>query len=356
MITVPINTTNPYNVHIGYNILPTIGEHIKTLLPHTQKVAIITDETVAALYLKQTLASLAYADLTPHVCTLPPGESTKSGAQYLALLNFLTERGLTRSDCALALGGGVIGDLSGFAAATFQRGIPLVQVPTTLLSMVDSSVGGKTAINLPGGKNMAGTFHQPTFVLCDTKTLETLQAINFQEGIAEIIKYGMIRSTSLLETLRKDDIYNISETLPAVIEACVKIKCDLVVGDEFDHGHRRLLNLGHTIGHAIEHLCAYKMTHGHAIAIGMTIDTRAAVTKQLCPQDCLTQLEHLLTRYHLPTHTNYSAKVLYNVAKTDKKRTGSKITIAAPRHFGHSELLELPVEALLDWITSGVQS
>jgi 3-dehydroquinate synthase len=263
----------------------------------------------------------------------------------------LAEERITRTDCILALGGGVIGDLAGFAAATYQRGIPYIQVPTTLLAMVDSSVGGKTAIDLPAGKNLAGAFYQPTLVAADVDTLATLPEAVFCEGMGEVIKYGMLASARLLNQLLSDDL---SGELPELIAACVTIKRDIVERDEFDTGSRQLLNLGHTIGHAIEQLDGYAIPHGHAVAIGMAVDTRAAVKKGLCPPECLSVLESLLERHKLPGQTSHGAKALFEAAQSDKKRAGEDITIVTPRTFGRSELLTIPLPDLYDWIEMGV--
>ncbi|MCL2843340.1 MAG: 3-dehydroquinate synthase [Oscillospiraceae bacterium] len=353
MNTVTVTASGTYDVLIGHGILPELGGHIKTLLPPTQKIAVVTDETVAALYAKPVLATLTNAGLTPHIYTLTPGETSKNSTVYLSLLNRLAEDGFTRADCIVALGGGVVGDLAGFTAATFLRGIPYIQVPTTLLAMVDSSVGGKTAIDLPHGKNLAGAFYQPTLVLIDTDTLDTLPQEIFQDGMAEVIKYGMLNSPRLLDQLLND---NITQELPTIITTCVSIKRDVVEQDEFDTGRRMLLNLGHTVGHAIEKLSNYTIPHGQAVAIGMTIDTRAAVAKHLCPPDCLHMLDNLLDRYSLPNRTDYSAEAIFQAAQGDKKRRGGDISIVTPRSLGHSELMQIPVEDLLHWIKLGVSS
>ena len=353
MTTVTVNASGTYDALIGHGILPELGGRIQALLPLVHNVAVVTDETVAELYAEAVLDTLTRAGFTPHTYTLKPGESSKSGTIYLGLLNKLAEAGFTRSDCIVALGGGVVGDLAGFVAATFLRGIAYIQVPTTLLAMVDSSVGGKTAIDLPHGKNLAGAFYQPALVLIDTNTLETLPEEIFQDGMAEVIKYGMLNCSRLLDQLLHDDII---QALPAIISTCVTIKRDLVEQDEFDTGQRMLLNLGHTVGHAIEKLSGYATSHGQAVAIGMAVDTRAAVAKQLCHPDCLHMLKRLLDRYKLPSRTDFSAKAIFEAAQTDKKRQGEEITIAIPRKLGHSVLVQIPVEELLHWITLGVSS
>jgi len=350
MTTVEVKASRNYEVLIGKNLLPELGTRVCELLPKTQTVALVTDNTVEALYLKPVTKALTEAGLQVRAYSVPPGEASKSGTQYLSLLNWLAENRLTRTDCLLALGGGVVGDLTGFAAATYQRGLPYIQVPTTLLAMVDSSVGGKTAIDLPAGKNLAGAFYQPALVLADTTVLDTLPEPIFREGLAEVIKYGMLDSPRLLDQLLNDDL---PSELPSIIATCVSIKRDLVAEDEFDTGARQLLNLGHTVGHALERLSDYTVPHGHAVAIGMAIDTRAAARKNLCPSECLYMLESLLERHHLPSQTDYEAKALFEAALQDKKRSGGEITIVAPSAFGKSKLLKIPVQDLCDWIEMG---
>ena len=353
MTTVHVKTGRSYDVLIGKGLLSELGARVRTLLPKTRTVAVVTDETVAALYLKPVSDTLAQAGLQSSDHIIPPGEGSKTGTQYLSLLNRLAERRVTRTDCILALGGGVVGDLAGFAAATYLRGIPYIQVPTTLLAMVDSSVGGKTAIDLPAGKNLAGAFRQPALVVADVDTLDSLPEAVFSEGMGEVIKYGMLASAGILDQLLNDNLSG-EGALSGLIAACVAIKRDIVERDEFDTACRQLLNLGHTIGHAIEQLEGYAIPHGHAVAIGMVLETRAAVKKGLCPPQCLTVLESLLERCKLPGRTKHGAKAIFEAALSDKKRTGEQITIVAPRALGKSELLTIPLSELYDWIELGV--
>ena len=352
MITVEVNARRQYEVCIGSGLLRSVGEQVSILLPKTRIAAVVTDETVGKLYLDTVLESLKQAGLESHSYIIPAGEFSKSGAQYFALLERLSEIRLKRTDCILALGGGVVGDLSGFAAATYLRGIPYVQIPTTLLAMVDSSVGGKTAINLPAGKNLVGAFYQPALVMADTATLNSLPKPVFNEGIAESIKCGMLDSGVLLEKLRSDDI---NDELTSIIADCVSIKRNIVELDEFDTDKRMLLNFGHTVGHAVERLENYRIPHGYAVAIGMAIDTRAAVRKNICPPDCLFVLYDLLERYNLPKQTAHGAEELFQAALHDKKRAGADITIVTPRNLGYSELMTIPIESLKSWIEMGLE-
>ena len=339
-----------YAVCVGGGLLENIGAMLKETLPKTQKVFVITDETVAPLYLDKTLKNIAEAGFETGFSIIPMGEQSKSGATYLTLLQTLAEKKITRTDALIALGGGVVGDLTGFLAATFLRGIPYVQVPTTLLSMVDSSVGGKTAINLGTSKNLVGAFYQPRLVLCDTQTLQTLPPIAFADGRAEIMKYGMIDSLPLLSQLQSGDLTQMDD----IIAQCIAMKRDLVEEDERDTGKRQLLNFGHTIGHAIEQLSHQQISHGQAVALGMVMETRAAVRMGLCPENALSQLIKLLEQFELPTAQTFCAENLLEAALGDKKRHGDMITVVTPRKFGKCELYTMNIEQMFDWIEQGV--
>lgn len=351
-VTLRAENDTRYDIYLEAGLLPTIGEKTRALLANARTVAVVTDDTVKALYLPPVTQSLARAGFRVLSFSLPPGEASKNAEQYFALLNWLAENKLTRADAIVALGGGVVGDLAGFAAATYLRGIALIQVPTTLLAMVDSSVGGKTAIDLPSGKNLAGAFYQPSMVLCDPGVLETLPPQAFSDGCAEVIKYGMIRQGALLETLLE---ISVREQLAEIIAICVTIKRNIVQEDVFDTGERQLLNFGHTIGHAIEQLSRYEVSHGRAVAIGMGLITRAAVRKNLCPPESQTALERLLALFELPNRTDYPPQALYEAALSDKKRDASAITEIVPSAFGKCELRKMPVSELLEWIELGLE-
>jgi 3-dehydroquinate synthase len=349
--TIPILASQSYEVQIGTDLLSQVGEKLKALLPKARIAAVVTDSNVEPLYYRIVAESLLSAGFFVVSFVFPAGEQSKNGETYLHLLECLAQNQLTRSDVLLALGGGVVGDLTGFAAATYLRGIPYLQIPTTLLAMVDSSVGGKTAIDLLAGKNLAGAFYQPRLVLCDVKTLNTLPETVFYDGCAEVIKYGMLGSVSLLFELRD---HPIKEQLETVIAQCVTMKRDIVERDEFDTGDRQLLNLGHTIGHAIERCSQYTISHGKAVAIGMAVMTRAAIKKKLCSSDCTIILESLLALFCLPSRTEFSAEQLYEAALGDKKRSGGLITLVVPTSLGKSERIDVPIDKLRDWIEMGL--
>jgi 3-dehydroquinate synthase len=349
MKTVRVDIREGYDIFIAAGLLEKTGEIVRGLSLRPQKIAVITDENVRALYLQAVVESLEQAGFSVLSHTIPAGEASKSAEKYLEILHILAENQYTRTDMLLALGGGVVGDLTGFVAATYLRGVPYVQVPTTLLAMVDSSVGGKTAIDLPAGKNLVGAFYQPVCVLIDPDVLRTLSAEIFADGCAEVIKYGMIMDAGLLETLEQSDIST------DIIEKCVVHKRTVVLEDEFDTGVRQLLNFGHTLGHAIEKLSAYSISHGQAVAMGMYLSTRAAVEKNHCPQECLTILEKLLKKFNLPMHTDFLPHELYNASLSDKKRAGGTITEVVPVAVGTCELKKISINELKNWIETGTE-
>ena len=350
MTTVTVRASRPYEVTIGRGLLDTVGRQAAGQWKG-RSAAVVSDSTVAPHYLNRVKDSLERAGFRVHSFVFPAGEDQKNGGTYLKLLEFLAARRLTRADGLIALGGGVVGDLAGFAAATFLRGIGFLQLPTTLLAAVDSSVGGKTAIDLTNGKNLAGAFYQPQAVLCDLDTLDTLPAEVFADGCAEVIKYGMIGDPALLARLETVDFRADPEELVA---RCVAQKRDLVEQDEFDTGARQLLNLGHTLGHGVEACSGYTVSHGRAVAIGMTLVTRAAVAFGRCPAEVLPRLRRLLERYGLPDATAYSAQALYEKTLSDKKRSGDTISLVVPIAWGASQLVRIPVSELPAWIERGL--
>ena len=328
MKKVTVTASRTYDVIIESGILDRAGaESAKVIKPC--KSAILTDSNVAPLYAERLENSLKNAGYSPLRFTIKAGEESKSAESYLSFLNFLAENQLTRTDCIFALGGGVVGDLAGFAAATYLRGIRFIQIPTTLLAMVDSSVGGKTAIDIPAGKNLVGAFYQPSLVLCDPKTLDTLDENIFADGCAEVIKYGIINDKQLFERLKSP----IQPQIEDIIEACVTDKRDIVNADERDEGVRQLLNLGHTAAHSIETLSHFKISHGSAVAIGTAIISRAAEKLGYCPAGDTKQITNMLESYGLPTECPYSASELAEVALRDKKRNGDTINliVAVPK-------------------------
>lgn len=349
--TIQVNTSPAYVVSIGKGLLQTCGECLRKVLEPCH-AAIITDSVVAPLYLDKAAASLRNAGFVVSTYVFPEGERHKNFHTLAAILEFLAEERLTRTDCVVALGGGVAGDMAGFAAAIYLRGIRCVQMPTTLLSAVDSSVGGKTAIDLAAGKNLAGAFLQPAAVLCDIDCLTTLPSDVFADGAAEAIKTGVLSDESLFSLFEIGRL----ETEPAeVVARCVAYKAGVVERDEKEQGERKLLNLGHTIGHAIEKCSDYSIPHGHAVAAGMAIMARAAEKLGWTEDPIAARIEACLAKNNLPIHTVYSAADLAYAASADKKRTGSDITLVIPKKIGMCELKKVPVAELLPMIQAGLE-
>ena len=350
MITIEVKASRAYNVLIGSGLLPTLGQRIKEIKT-VQKVALVSDSNVFPLYGGSVTASLEQSGFQVVPFVFPAGEESKNAQTYLELLNFLAENQLTRSDCMVALGGGVVGDLTGFAAATYLRGIPYVQVPTTLLAAVDSSVGGKTAIDLPLGKNLVGAFNQPALVLCDIDTLNTLPEDIFRDGCAEVIKYGVLYDPELLAHLSEKGIDFQRE---AVIARCVELKRNVVMEDEFDTGARMKLNLGHTIGHGVEAQSNYAVAHGKAVAIGMCIAARAAAGKDYCCAEVRDQIIQTVATFGLPTKIHYTAQALFTSALSDKKRSGGHVDLIVPYGIGDCRILPMELSEVQSFIQAGL--
>ena len=310
----------------------------------------VADDTVYALYGERVCASLEAAGVRTVCYVFPHGEKSKNLLEYAKILNFLAENRVTRADALIALGGGVTGDLGGFAAATYLRGIPFVQLPTTLLAAVDSSVGGKTAVDLPAGKNLAGAFYQPELVLCDLDTLDSLPREIFLDGCAEVIKYAVLGSRELFALLA--DIPS-GKGLEEVTARCVEMKRDFVQSDELDRGARQMLNLGHTFGHAVEASSRFTLSHGKSVAIGMAMILRAACSRGLCSAETRDAVIALLQRYGLPTECPYPADMLLGALSADKKIFGTRLNLVVPTDIGACRLLPVGVDELSGWLRDG---
>lgn len=349
MKRIQVNTKPSYEVLIGPGVLSESGAYLKGLFPDS-RLAVITDSTVAPLYLETARGSLTAAGYTVSTHVFPAGEASKNFVTLSGILEFLASVPLTRTDCLIALGGGVAGDMAGFAAACYLRGIRYVQMPTTLLSAVDSSVGGKTAIDLKAGKNLAGAFLQPSAVLCDTDCLRSLSPEVFADGAAEAVKTGVLCDESLF-ALFEDGSLTVN---PAeVIARCVAYKAGVVERDEREQGERKLLNLGHTIGHAIEKCSGYRIPHGHAVAAGLAIMARSAERQGMTEEPIADRICACLKAQNLPVVTEYPPDMLAEAARADKKRSGDEITIIVPRKIGRCALEKIPVSGLLFTIRAG---
>ncbi len=349
MKMIPVSASRAYEVRIERGLLARAGEEIGAVC-NAAVAVIVSDDTVFSLYgkcLSDSLKSAGYAVLQ---FVFPHGESSKTLATYAELLNFLAQNHISRTDVLVALGGGVVGDLCGFAASTYLRGVSFVQIPTTLLACVDSSVGGKTAVDLPAGKNLVGCFYQPCVVLCDPDTLKTLPEDIYRDGCAEVLKYAVLGDAEFFRSLLACPA---SEQLEAVIETCVKMKRDIVCEDEFDRGRRQFLNLGHSFGHAVEACSDFSISHGSAVAIGMAMIARAAAEKGFCTQDTADAVCTALAQYKLPTQCPYSAEMLLPALVSDKKISSGSINLIVPATIGHCQIVRTPLADLSDWLKAG---
>lgn len=350
MTTVTVNASKKYDVLIGDHLLEKIGTYVLQI-KKACTIALISDSNVWPIYgetVKNSLISSGF-DVIWH--SFPAGEASKNIDTYFGIVNFLAENHLTRSDALIALGGGVVGDITGFAAATYLRGISYIQVPTSLLAMVDSSVGGKTAIDLPVGKNLIGAFKQPELVLCDCTALSTLPETYFIDGCAEVIKYGVLFDPELFGHL---ETYGPAFDRNYVISCCVALKRDVVESDEFDTGLRQKLNLGHTVGHAVEAVSNFGITHGNGVAIGMAIVAKAAAAQDICDPQLHQQLVALLKKFQLPFETDFPVDAITAHALSDKKRAGDSLNLILPRAIGDCTIQRLPVAELKAFIESGL--
>ena len=350
MERVHVRASRDYDVLIGEGLLAGCGGEIAAVTA-SRRCALVTDSTVAPLYARRVEDSLRQAGMDVCTYVFPAGEQSKTLATYGDILAFLAENRLTRSDFVAALGGGVAGDMAGFAAATYQRGIDYIQLPTTFLAASDSSVGGKTAVDLPAGKNLAGAFWPPRLVVCDCGTFSTLPADTFADGVAETLKHGLIADRDFFDFLMRQPI---RDHLPAVVRRNVEIKAAVVAEDEFESGKRKLLNFGHTLGHAIEKCSGYTVTHGHAVAVGMVLAARAAERLGLSPKGTLETVLAGNRRYDLPTECPYAAQELYDAATGDKKRRGGKIDVVVLEEIGRAKTIPLDMDGLRAFVEAAL--
>ncbi len=329
-----------YSIEIGSGLLSTVGKRCQNL-GLGKRCAIITDRRVGPLYAKKAAASLKQAGFETNIITVAAGEKAKSLSVVGQCYDQLAACRLERKSFVVALGGGVVGDLAGFVAASYLRGIPFVQVPTTLLAQVDSSVGGKTGINLKAGKNLVGAFYQPRLVLCDLDTLRTLPSREYRAGLAEIIKYGIIYDAALFDRIERDMTLLLKKhprTLAEVVARCCEIKADVVGQDETESGLRAILNFGHTIGHAIEAISGYgKFLHGEAISIGQVAAAKISAEQSGLSEEDVARITQLFKRAGLPTKIKLSSAQrakLFAAMKVDKKVSAGEIKFVLARKIG----------------------
>lgn len=340
MKTIEVRTGRSYNIYIEHGIISEAGKYVRAV-SDAVRALVISDSNVAPVYARRVTDSLAGCGFETSLFVFPAGEQNKRLSTIEKMYDFFFEHDLTRSDIIVALGGGVTGDMAGFAAASYLRGIDFVQIPTTLLSQVDSSVGGKTGVDLPGGKNLVGAFWQPRAVLIDPDTLDTLPPVFFSDGMGEVIKYGCIRSSSLFEKLEKE---NAEDIIDDIIYECVSIKRDVVEHDERDTGERAILNFGHTFGHAIEKLGNYGgLTHGQAVAVGALMLTRITEKKGITESGSAARIEALLKKNGMPTETEFTLSDILAATRGDKKSTGRSLNFIFLSRIGECFINKLPV-------------
>lgn len=341
MRKIRVNASQPYDVLIGSGLLGNCGDEIKPLVKGS-KTVVVTDDNVGPIYAETVINSLKKSGISAELYTFKHGEESKCAETLLGLYDFLGKNNITRSDFLVALGGGVVGDLTGFAAATYLRGIDYIQLPTSLLAQVDSSVGGKTAIDISAGKNLVGAFKQPKLVIADMDTLKTLSDDFFADGMGEVVKYGMIYSKPLFDRLKAGDV---RENPEDVIAQCVDIKREVVETDEFDTGLRMILNFGHTLGHSIEKYFNYTgISHGRAVAVGMYLMTKMAEKNGLIAENISDELKSCLIANKLPYEVEISTDALFSGAVNDKKRFSDTINIILCKKIGKAEIVKLNIE------------
>lgn len=344
MKTVKVNTTGgAYEVVIGAEL--DLGR-LLLKVKHACHLCIVSDDIVFSLYGERVTKALRDAGYTVDSYVFKHGEVNKRLETVENILEFCAEKKLSRTDLIVALGGGVVGDIAGFSAAIYLRGIDFVQIPTTVLAAVDSSVGGKTGADLSAGKNLVGAFHQPIGVFLDVSFFTSLPEVSFHEGLAEAIKYGMIMDRELFEAFEKgiDDI-------EYICQRCIEDKAKIVKLDEFDTGLRQILNFGHTPGHAIEKLSGYEISHGNAVAIGMLIMTKASVKYNMLNEDCIYRLERVLKQYKLPTETDLDARSLAMVGMNDKKIHNDTLNLVLLEDIGQAVLKSIKVKELEEYFS-----
>jgi 3-dehydroquinate synthase len=328
-----VNVGKGYDILIQKGLLDDFAQYVKAV-SSAKKVCLISDTNVYPIYgekVKNQLCNAGY-EVFEHI--FEAGEASKKPSTVIKMVEFMADKGLTRSDLVVALGGGVCGDMAGFAAAIYLRGIEFVQIPTSLLAQVDSSVGGKTAVDLPQGKNLCGAFHQPCLVLIDPNTLDTLSDHFFSDGMAEAIKTGCIKDEHLFNRIESE---NAKDFIEDMIYDCVSIKAGVVQRDEKEHGERALLNFGHTGGHAIERLHNFTtISHGEAVGIGMVLITKAGEENGITEKGTCQRIANVLKKYNLQTEDTHSLVDIISAMNSDKKRTATSINFTLLHSIGDS--------------------
>ncbi|MBE6020783.1 MAG: 3-dehydroquinate synthase [Clostridiales bacterium] len=346
-----INVSQKYNYYIERGILDELGSMLRENFGPC-KIIVVTDDMVDSIYGNRVAVSLTKAGFKTISYVFERGEQSKNFFVLNDLLEFMAENYITKKDILVSLGGGVVSDVSGFAASVYSRGIRYVQVPTTFLSAIDSSVGGKTAVNIKAGKNLIGSIYQPSMVVCDPDTFDTLEPVVYAQGTAEAIKLGIIGDKRMFARLSKATFHRNIEDL---IESCVKIKADIVVEDEFDEGGRQLLNLGHTFAHSIEKNSKYKISHGSAVAMGLAMASNAAAARGICKPEVYEKINEALIRNGLNTKCRISPEKIAEGMLNDKKRRGDILNMVFPKKLGKCEIFPIPVDEVIDVVKDAME-
>ena len=350
MNVISVGTATPYDIYQQRGILAGAGDYCRRV-NRGDRALIVTDSNVGPLYAQTAVDSLTAAGYQTEVFTFEAGEQSKTLATVEAIYDRLAAASFSRADLLVALGGGVTGDMTGFAAATWMRGIDFVQIPTSLLAQVDSSVGGKTGVDIPSGKNLIGAFWQPRLVLLDADVLQTLKPAVFADGMAEVIKTACIKDAALFERLAADAAHD-PDQIESVIAACVSIKRDVVERDERESGERKLLNFGHTLGHALEKYYHYTaLSHGSAVAVGMCILSAAAERAGLTAAGTTARIAQVLQQYHLPTADPAAPCDYLSAVLHDKKRVGTAIDLVLLEQIGVGFVHRMPVDEVERFVT-----
>ncbi len=344
-----------YDVHVTPGSLARVGELVRSSAGGT-RACVVSDTNVAPLYLDKVSISLEQAGYEVSSFVFEAGEASKRATTWAACLEAIAAAGLTRDDVVVALGGGVTGDLAGFAGASYMRGCSVAQVPTSLLAMVDSSVGGKTAIDLEAGKNLAGAFWQPKVVIADPQTLRTISHELLTDSCGEVIKHGVLSDPELFAALERKPINAPGfdeDELARIIAQNVRIKRDVVNADERERGVRQTLNLGHTIGHAVEAASDFTLGHGTCVAIGLCAITRAAAAKGICGPELAARVEKVVDAHGLPTDTALDHETIVALARNDKKRHADGVNVVMPLELGRVEVRRVTMDEFAELVDLG---
>ncbi len=347
MRKVSVNTSTPYEIFIQRGLVKKTGELVKSI-SKASKVCVITDSNVGSFYGETVVNSLKGSGFDTALFTFKAGEKQKRLSTIEAMYSFMADFNMSRSDLVVALGGGVCGDMAGFAAATYMRGIDFVQIPTSLLAQVDSSVGGKTGVDIAQGKNLVGAFHQPIMVIIDPDTLKTLPDCFVSDGMGEVIKYGCIKDEKLFEKLEEE---NALQNIEDIIYNCVSIKRDVVERDEKESGERMLLNFGHTLGHSLEKYYNFEnLSHGQAVAVGMVMISKAGERAELTEEGTAEKIKTLCEKYGLPVSDSAPVCELVKICANDKKASGGAVNLVLLKRIGESFVRKTGLDVLEEFI------